>query len=193
MTELWLVRHGQTDWNLANIVQGHSDIPLYDTGLTQARELAEKLSGTHFDALYCSDLLRARQTADILAESLNLEVVIEPRIREIRQGVWEGYSIPEILLMFPEEFRRKNENPLVPAAEGAESVAEVVRRMVGVANELRERHMGQRLLLVTHGFAIAALTCVARQIPIQEVAQYIPDNGTPVVINMPEALLVPEF
>lgn len=107
MTELWLVRHGQTDWNLANIVQGHSDIPLNDTGLTQARELAEKLAGTHFDALYCSDLIRARQTADILAESLNLEVVIEPRIREIRQGVWEGYSIPDILQMFPEEFRRK--------------------------------------------------------------------------------------
>lgn len=193
MTELWLVRHGQTDWNLANIVQGHSDIPLNDTGLAQARELADRLNGTHFDALYCSDLIRARQTGAILAESLNLEVVIEPRIREIRQGVWEGFAIPEIIKMYPEEFKRKNENPLVPAADGAESVAEVVRRMVGVTNELRERHPDQRLLLVTHGFAIAALTCVVRGIPIQEVAGYIPDNGTPVVLSISDALQVPDF
>lgn len=193
MTEMWLVRHGQTDWNLAKIVQGHSDIPLNETGITQARELAAKLSETHFDALYASDLLRAQQTAQILAETLHLDVILDSRLREIRQGDWEGHAILEIIEKYPDDFIGKNDNPNKPSAPGAESVAEVVTRMVAAANELHARHNGQRLLLVTHGFAIASLYCVANGIPIREVAAYIPDNGSPVVLTLDKPLETPDF
>ena len=193
MTELWLVRHGQTDWNQGNIVQGQQDIPLNETGIAQARQLAETLAGTRFDAIYASDLIRSRLTAQILAERLGLTVTLDPRLREIRQGVWEGHAISEILELYPEDFRRKNDDPTRPAAEGAEPASQVVTRMVQAANDLHARHKDQRLILVTHGFAIAALYCTAMDIPLSEVGRHIPENGTPVVLKLEKALELPAY
>lgn len=193
MTELWLVRHGQTDWNLGNIVQGQQDIPLNETGIAQARQLAETLAVTRFDAIYASDLIRARLTAQILAERLGLTVTLDPRLREIRQGVWEGHAISEILELYPEDFRGKNDDPTRPAAEGAEPASQVVTRMVQAANDLHARHKEQRLILVTHGFAIAALYCTAMDIPLSEVGRHIPENGTPVVLKLEKALELPVY
>jgi 2,3-bisphosphoglycerate-dependent phosphoglycerate mutase len=86
MTQLWLIRHGLTDWNLEGRYQGQSDIPLNAEGLAQARRLAERLKGTSIEALFSSDLLRAYQTAKILGECLGLPVQADPRLREIHQA-----------------------------------------------------------------------------------------------------------
>lgn len=193
MTEFWLVRHGQTDWNLANIVQGHSDIPLNATGVAQAETLAKRLTGTLFDAIYCSDLGRALQTARVIADHLDLEVKVDPRLREIRQGSWEGQTVSDLIRLFPDEFRRKNDNPLVPAAEGAEPVAEVASRMVNIINELFFQHPGERVLVVSHGFAIACLYCIANGISLQEAGRYIPENGDPLVLTLEKPIELPDF
>lgn len=193
MTELWLVRHGQTDGNLHNIVQGQRDVPLNATGIEQARVLAEQLKDVVFNAVYSSDLSRAMQTATIIAETKGLKVIPDARLREIRQGVWEGLPFEQVLKEFQPDF---TPNPLyitTPRAEGAESVAEVLARMVEAANESLARHPGGRVLFCTHGMASAALYCLAMGIPLAHVGEYIPQNGQPRVISFDEPLILPDF
>ncbi len=193
MTEMWLVRHGQTDWNLAGIYQGQSDIPLNATGIKQASELALKLKGTHFDAIYSSDLKRARQTAEIIAEQVGAPVFIDPRLREIKQGVWEGMTIEEVKQKFAPDFNRDPELINVPRAEGAESLAEVITRMVEAANEIHNRHNGSRVLLASHGLAVAVLYLTVNQSSFLNVYKHIPENGQPLVINVDSKIELPDF
>jgi 2,3-bisphosphoglycerate-dependent phosphoglycerate mutase len=95
-TELWLVRHGQTDWNLQGRYQGHADIPLNKAGLSQAKALAEELLGQSFNAIFCSDLQRASTTAEIVGAKLGITVTRDKRLREIDQGDWEGHLVADV-------------------------------------------------------------------------------------------------
>src|SRR5262252_2076150 len=95
MTTLLLVRHGETDWNAEGRLQGHTDRPLSDFGRRQARALADELAGDSIVAVYASDLSRARETAEIVAAQLGLEVALDPRLREKDWGTWEGLTPEE--------------------------------------------------------------------------------------------------
>jgi len=193
MTEMWLVRHGQTDWNLAGIYQGQSDIPLNETGIQQASDLAQKLKGKHFDAIYSSDLKRARKTAEIIAQQVGAPIFTDPRLREIRQGVWEGMSIEEVKKIYAPDFSRDPEFINTPRAEGAESLAEVITRMVAAANDIHDRHNGSRVLLASHGLAVAVLYLTANHAPYHNIYHHIPDNGQPLVINVDSRIDLPDF
>ncbi|HEY5099343.1 MAG TPA: histidine phosphatase family protein, partial [Gaiellaceae bacterium] len=95
MTTLLLVRHGETDWNAERRWQGHADVPLNDRGREQARVLAEQLTGESIDAIYSSDLSRARDTADIVGVRLGVPVVVDADLREIDVGPIEGMTAEE--------------------------------------------------------------------------------------------------
>jgi broad specificity phosphatase PhoE len=177
MTELHLIRHGQTDWNLAGRYQGQSDIPLNAAGLTQAQSLALSLSGQRFDALYSSDLQRAHQTAQALAQILNLPIHVRRGLREISMGAWEGRLLAEVSLGYTQ-----NKSPDA-RAPGGESVAEVAARMALSAAEITRAHPHGRVLLVSHGLALATLVCQANRIPLEQVYEHIPDNAKPTVIS----------
>lgn len=193
MTEMWLVRHGQTAWNLRGIYQGQCDIPLNETGIAQARELAASLSGTHFDAIYSSDLARAVHTASLIAAVLGLPVNTDPRLREINQGVWEGQTIDAVRERYRPDFSPNPKYISTPRAQGAESLEQVITRMVAAANEYHQRHKGGRVLLSTHGLSSAALYTVSKNIPLVDVVHYIPDNGQPLLIQLDSALQLPDF
>ena len=92
MATLLLVRHGETDWNADGRLQGHTDRPLSDFGRRQARQLAEELADESLEAIYASDLARARETAEIVGGRLELPVVLEPDLREKDWGTWEGLT-----------------------------------------------------------------------------------------------------
>ena len=185
MTEFWLIRHGQTDWNLAGRFQGHTDIPLNSRGLKQARELAAKLAATKFDAIYSSDLKRASQTADLVGQAVCLPVIIDSRLREICQGDWEGMSLAEVRQKY--EFDpAAAESSADSRAPGGESVNEVAARMASAASDISRIHPDQRVLLVSHGLAVAALFCVSSGIPLARVHGYIPENATPMIIQWQE-------
>lgn len=184
MTEIWLIRHGQTDWNVLGKFQGQTDVPLNETGLQQAHELAEKLTVEPFAAIYSSDLSRAYQTAQALAAKMLLPVQRDTRLREICQGEWEGMDLHQVITKYNVDIRIPNQDPVVSRAPGGESVAEVAARMVEVAREIANKHPRSKVLLVTHGMACACLYCAAKGIPLTDAHEYIPKNATPMIISL---------
>ncbi len=106
MTILYLVRHGQSDWNAANRFQGHVDRPLTDLGRTQAEALARELASIALEAIYSSPLRRALDTATAVAAGRDLEVVADDGLREVDVGSWAGLTRAEVEERFPAEFRR---------------------------------------------------------------------------------------
>ena len=155
MTELLLVRHGETDWNAEGRLQGHTDRPLNDYGRRQARELADRLAGERVDAIYASDLSRARETAEIVGQRLGLTVVVDPALREKNWGNWEGLTGDERAAI---EFVGES------TEEHRDRVMAAVRRIV-------ERHPSQRIVVVTHGGSLRRI-----QAAVNGVAEPVIDN-----------------
>jgi probable phosphoglycerate mutase len=136
VTTLLLVRHGETDWNAAGRLQGQTDRPLTDFGRSQARQVAAELDGERFEAIYSSDLARARETAHILGEQLGLAVALDPGLREKDWGTWEGLTAVE-------------RDRVEFVGESTEAHRD---RILGALRRISERHPGDgRVLVVTHG------------------------------------------
>lgn len=117
----YLIRHGQTEWNIEGKIQGKTDIPLNETGLHQAALLAEGMRGRSIAAVYSSPLLRAAQTAELLAEEKGLKVRLVPELREVDFGLWEGRSWEEVDAAFHEDLKKWEENPALYMPTGGES------------------------------------------------------------------------
>jgi probable phosphoglycerate mutase len=141
MTTLLLVRHGETDWNAEGKLQGHTDRPLNEYGRRQAQTLADRLAGESIDAVYASDLSRARETAEIVGEKLGLTVAVDPDLREKNWGNWEGLTSDERLHI---------------AYEG-ETSADHRERTLRAMQRIVERHPGERIVVVTHGGSLRRL------------------------------------
>jgi probable phosphoglycerate mutase len=159
VTTLLLARHGETDWNSERRWQGHADQPLNARGREQARVLGAELSGRPIDAIYSSDLLRARETAEIVASELGLEVRVEPGLREVDVGSWSGLAHGEIETNDPEGFRRWQEGG--KGWEHGESYDEMATRVVAAVTEIAAAHPDETLLVVTHGGSIRACRAAA--------------------------------
>ena len=158
MTTLLLVRHGETDWNRDGRWQGLSDTHLNDRGREQARELAAQLNGV--DVVYSSDLARARETAEIIAERLDLDVLFDERLRERGFGEWEGLNSGEIEERFAEAHRRWTAGDGA-GAENAEPFDEFAARIHAFLDEVLERHHGESVLVVSHGGSIRVIHALA--------------------------------
>jgi uncharacterized phosphatase len=163
MTTILLARHGETDWNVERRVQGHSDTPLNDTGREQARALAEELAGEPIDAVYSSDLVRAHETARIVAEQRGLDVTAIRDLREKHFGTWEGLTDQEIFVRFPQTQETSWRD--WGDAETREQMAE---RVLGALHRIAETHPDQRVLVVSHG---GPLRAVLVHCDIDEVAR----------------------
>ena len=129
---LVLVRHGETDWNLAGRAQGHADIPLNATGRAQARAVARVLAGFGPVRLWSSDLMRARQTADAIAEATGLTVECDPRLREYDAGERSGLTHEEAAERYPQQYAASRAGVVGPATlvPGEESTERVRDRIV---------------------------------------------------------------
>ncbi len=157
-TTVYLIRHGETEWNLAGRWQGHADVPLNDLGLRQARLLGQRLAREHarFDAIYSSDLARAFQTAWELGAAVKVPVQLLPPLREIDLGAWSGHTYAEIKEHFPTEIALLEAGQDIPRG-GGESISMLRRRVVAAVEAILAHHQGETLALVTHGGCIRAL------------------------------------
>jgi broad specificity phosphatase PhoE len=149
MTEILLARHGETDWNRDHRVQGHTDVPLNARGREQAAALAERLADVPLEAIYSSDLSRARETAAAVARSQSLDVLIEPDLREKSFGSWEGLTDVEIAARFPDAVRGR-------WGDG-ETTEAVAGRAITALERIRSRHAAGPVLVVAHGGPLRAI------------------------------------
>jgi broad specificity phosphatase PhoE len=155
MTELLLVRHGETDWNRDQRFQGHADPPLNETGRAQARALADDLAAERIDAIYTSDLARARETAELIAERAGVPFVLEPQLREVDVGEWQGLTRLEIAERFPAGMRNWNERG--HGWERGETYEQLTERVLEALERIVRRHPGERVVVVGHGGTIRAV------------------------------------
>jgi len=167
MTRIFLIRHGETEWNIAGRLQGWQDSALSAQGLAQAMRLAESLAGLDAAALICSDAGRALATANTIGLRLGLTPQADPRLREISFGHWEGHISAALP---PEVFAAKEgimamDPTCTQALPGGESPATVSARAWSCLEELADRHAEATVLVVSHGGVLASVLRTVLGIP----------------------------
>jgi 2,3-bisphosphoglycerate-dependent phosphoglycerate mutase len=178
MTELILLRHGETDWNRELRFQGHVDVSLNAIGLEQAQRLAGRLAGETAHQVYASDLLRARQTAEPVSRQLGLAAVTDSALREQSFGQVDGMRVDDIKAQHPQAWEgwlQFHEDYCMPEGETTRQfhtrVMDAVRRIVAA-------HPGQTLVVVTHGGVLDMIYRTARSLGLSGPRQSeIPNAG----------------
>ena len=179
MTDMILIRHGETDWNVQGRFQGQIDVPLNERGQSQAARMAERLAREPVDVFYCSDLLRTRQTAAPAARLLRLQALPDAALREQHFGVLEGLDVPTIKAHHPDLWARWLEHRgdfALPG--GGESLQQFHARVWATVRDLAEQHAGRRVAVVTHGGVLDMLWRSAHGLPIDGLRTCdIPNTG----------------
>jgi probable phosphoglycerate mutase len=166
-TRLFVIRHGETDWNASGRLQGQLDIPLNDRGRAQAAALGAALADEPIDAVYASDLARAVQTATALARPRSLPVQQDSALRERGFGALEGLLYAEIEQQHPEALRRWRAREPDYAVGGGESLLDFSARCVAAVERLAAAHAGQVIAIVCHGGVLDCLYRAAARIELQ--------------------------
>jgi broad specificity phosphatase PhoE len=177
MTTLVLIRHGQTDWNVEGRWQGQADPPLNERGREQARHAAQYQRQFGFAALYSSDLRRAMETAQIIGAEMGLEVIPEPRLREINLGKWQGMLSADIEAQYPDEFRRWHTSPLTAHPPDGEDIPALATRVLATVNEIIARHPKRRVGIVAHELPIAIVLCRSAGLGLEHLRDMVPESG----------------
>ncbi|NMP27681.1 2,3-diphosphoglycerate-dependent phosphoglycerate mutase GpmB [Rahnella sp. SAP-1] len=165
MLQVYLVRHGETEWNAARRIQGQSDSPLTEKGIFQAQQVAERVRNEGITHVIASDLGRTKHTAEIIADACGCQVVTEPRLRELHMGVLEARNIDS--LTAEEEVWRKqmvDGTPRGRIPEG-ETMSELAARMREALNNCLSLPAGSKPLLVSHGIALGCLISTILGLP----------------------------
>lgn len=169
MTRIYLIRHGETEWNKQGRLQGNSNVKLSPEGIRQAQLLAEHSPFQHIDAIYSSDLVRAVDTAKILAEKFNLEVQTLPELRETNFGYWEGKSIADLAEIYPDDFGKFFTAPEKCRPPHGETFLECQDRVMNAMNKIVAAHDNKKILVVSHGAVIRLILCAALGMPINKM------------------------
>lgn len=158
---LLAVRHGATEWSQARRFAGARDVPLTAQGRLQAEAVAQALAGTAAAAVYTSPLERARTSAEVIAKPHRLEPVVDPGFREMAFGAWEGLSREELLARFPAEAAVWASTPERITPPGGEALAAVDARVRAALADLRDRHHGDTVILVSHAIVTRLIVLAA--------------------------------
>lgn len=184
-TRLILARHGQTAWNASRRFQGQTDVPLDEEGLAQAAALAKRLAGdpVHVSAIYTTDLQRAHQTAQVIAKALmaaghpRCPLVVEPRLREMHFGDWQGKTYAEIHHSTPQALAQWEADLARFAPPNGESMGIFSARVGEAMEEIRAAHPDGSVLVVAHGGPLQVMICLALGLPPQNFWQFQLSNA----------------
>jgi len=176
MSTLFLVRHGETDWNRSGQIMGERPVPLNRHGMAQAQRLAEALRGRSVEALYSSPVARALQTAEILSSVLDLPVTVEGGLTEVGVGQWEGLYWKDLT----DEIMRRNfyARPQETRPPGGETLHEVQRRAVAAVERAAAGATVGSLLLVSHADVLRAILAHYLRIDLQTARQMRIDHAS---------------
>ena len=169
MTEIIIIRHGETEWNKTGRFQGHSDVPLSAEGRTQAAALGKNLAVDHVDMIYASDLTRAMETAAPLAQRFGLEVISDPQLRELNFGAWEGRNFNDVNAENPNAMKNFYTDPEQADIPESEPFPEFQRRIAGRVREIVAQERGKRIVIVSHGASIRILLADLLSMPIRSI------------------------
>jgi len=164
MTTVYLARHGESDWNVERRWQGHADRPLTEKGRRQAEELAGRLVDVRLEAVYASDLRRAWETAEAVAQPRGLPVVRLPELREVDVGSWGGLTREECESRFPAEFSLWREGGA--GWNDGESYEDMSARILDAVRTIAAEHPEGSVLVVSHGGPIRAVHAQALGVDI---------------------------
>lgn len=178
-TRIFLVRHGQTEWNQQDRLQGQKNSPLTEIGRQQALMAKESLEQYEIHKACVSPLQRAQDTLDIILQGREVEVVRSGKLKEINLGPWEGKTREETERSHPIEFNRFWKHPDKFALQGAETFDQLQSRVVAALNAIFMKEKGQNVLVVSHWMAIKVALAHYTSIPLQQLSSISdPENGT---------------
>lgn len=160
--ELYVTRHGQTDWNVQQKVQGKADISLNDKGRKQAKETAKKLKSEKIDLIICSPLKRAKETAQAINKGRNIPVIYDDKISERDFGEFEGKQKDQFDFQGFWSYKQNQHY------EKAEDIRNFFKRVYSMLDEITDKYQGKRLLIVSHGGVSIPIECYFNGIPNQE-------------------------
>lgn len=166
---LYIMRHGKTDWNIRHKLQGRTDIPINDEGRQIAEHAAKEYRNVHFDICYCSPLIRAKETAEIVLRGREVPIITDDRLKEMGFGIYEGtensFEIPDcpinVLFQKPESYQ---------AVEGGESLEELYARTGEFLREIvtPALEQGKDILIVGHGAMNSCIINQIRKLPVEQ-------------------------
>lgn len=161
MTKIILIRHGLTQWNRNFRYQGQTDVPLAEEGMLQAEKAAVRLAAEQVGAVYASDLGRASQTAQIIAQRHNLPVFLLPGLREVNFGRWEGKTYQEVKEEYADCLNNWFSCPGEIVIPGGETFQQVKERAYAAILDVVNKHEGETVIAVSHGGTIRTILCAA--------------------------------
>ena len=183
MSRIYLIRHGEVAWNAESAYVGSTDLPLNDTGRAQAEMLARRLERDDISAIYSSDLSRARETAEIVAERLDLSVALVPGLRELDYGEWEGMPEVELPKRFPELFDAWRADPARVSTPGGETFQQLADRAYPAFRAISEQHPNDNIAVVGHKSTNRTLLCCMLGIDINRYKQVGQGNAAVNIIE----------
>lgn len=187
--KLFLIRHGQTDWNLKEKIQGSCDIELNDTGVKQAEELGNKIleENYKFSKIYSSSQKRAIKTAEILSEITNVDYISIDGLEEMNLGEWEGLSWSEIKEKYPVEYEEWFIKRRYTKTPNGESYQDMLERVLTSIHKIIDENCNE-VIIVTHSAVIMCIQCYLTNTHFDEMTKFKTDNAS--IIEIDSDLLI---
>ncbi len=166
MTKIYLIRHGESEWNFLGKVQGQKNTKLTDLGKSQAKAMGKRLKIENIDIIYSSDLERALNTAEIIGSQINKPVIVSKSIREINFGIWEGLTKKELREKHEDKHDIWLKSPNELELEGAENLNTLKDRAMKWINNIIKENPGKNIAIVSHSATLKVLLLGILGIPL---------------------------